>query len=129
MTATVSDGSEYSLTFANVTFNADAAIAAANEFNSLPDAGMQYLTVDETFTNTGTTGTVDPGADSVGIAFITPDGSTYAGGHAFAVTPNAITGAAEVPVGGKVTGTAVYEVPIGTTQGSFTEDNIFIAAQ
>lgn len=129
---TDSTGNKFSLTYSDVSFNADAAVTAANQLNDPAPAGQQYLSVELTLTNkdgTGQgTGQVDPGEAAFSVNFVDASHKQYTPEiTVFLADP--IVDAGTLYPGTSATGSLVYAVPVGTVSGSFVVNGVFEAAK
>ncbi len=107
---------DWEITVASVNLLANDAVAQANQFNSPPVAGSQYvmaaLTAKYVGADSGTFWT-DMSAKFIGSA-----GNTFdQGGSSYAVVPTPITDTGETFPGASVSGNLVFEVPSDQVEG------------
>lgn len=109
---------------------AGAEIAAENQFNDAPDAGMQFWIVPVTATYTGD----DTGSPTYGISvkFVGSDNRTYS--DACGVIPDPLTDIGELYGGGVAEGNACVAVPAGadglwTLTAGLLGDPVFLKAE
>jgi hypothetical protein len=96
------------------------AIAAENQFNNPPDAGMQYWIVPVTATYTGDK-TGNAGFD-IAVKFVGSDNRTY--GDSCGVIPNPLSDVGALYKGGSAQGNACVAVPAGA-EGLWTVSTSF----
>lgn len=108
---------EWEVTINSVTFGANDAVAAANQFNEAPDEGNEYMLINATMTYIGNDS--DGGMPAfVGIDYVTADGVTVDSLGTFAVAPDALDSLSTLYNGGSITGNMVIQVPSeNATQG------------
>ena len=132
---TTRDGKpEYTVTLGAITLDGNAQVAAAGEFNDVPEAGMQYIIVPVTYTYTGEeSGT--PWID-VSIEFVSAAGTGHGPYEIVAMLPNATTDVSELYPGGTGSGDMAIMVPSADiTSGTLAlssilaTDKIFVAIQ
>lgn len=108
-----SDADEWQVVVGEPTLDATADVLAADEFNSPPAEGSQYVVVPLDYTYLGTeTGYPYAGAMP---EFIGNDGVVYSLG--FATYPESVFDTAEVVPGGQAHANAVFEVPTAAVSG------------
>jgi len=125
---------EYTVTLGAITLDGNAQVAAAGEFNDVPEAGMQYIIVPVTYTYTGDeSGT--PWID-VSIEFVSAAGTTHGPYEVVAMLPNATTDVSELYPGGTGSGDMALMVPSADiTSGTLAlssilaTDKIFVAVE
>ena len=119
----------------SVTFDANAAVAAANQFNDPPADGKEYVLINYTATYIGN----DPAGDTpafVTIDFVTADGVTIDGADSIAVAPDAIDPLTTLYNGARVSGNVVRAVPSANAQNGvlavspgLVADKVFVAVK
>jgi len=124
VTLATDTGDFYELSFGEPILNANKQVAAANQFNDKPAAGMQFILVPTTFTYTGTeTGT--PWLD-IQLEFVSAAGTTHNAISTNAVPPKPITFLPELSPGESATGDLVLLVPTeDLEQGTLTVKTIY----
>ncbi len=123
---------EWEITPGAPTLDANALIAAENQFNEPAPAGSQYAILPITITYVGT----ETGAPSlIEVDFVTAQGTTHGSFDTYVTTPNSILESNELYPGGSATGNVAIAVPsadIANGQwriGSFLGEEYFFAAQ
>jgi hypothetical protein len=107
------DADEWQVVAGQPTLDATAAVLAADEFNSAPTAGNQYVVVPLEYTYLGTeTGYPYAGAMP---EFIGNDGVVYS--LSFATYPDSVFDTPELTSGGQAPANAVFEVPTAAVDG------------
>jgi hypothetical protein len=101
---------EWSIVVNSVTFAANDAVAAANQFNEPPAEGSEFILVNYSATYTGDNPEGEIAA-FVTVEYVTPDGTTVTGTETLAVAPEAIDTFSTLYTGGTVTGNAAFAVP------------------
>ena len=119
----------------SVTFNANDAVAAANQFNEPPAEGKEYVLINYTATYIGN----DPNGDTpafVLVDFVTADGVTVDGADSTAVAPDAIDTLTTLYNGASVSGNVVRAVPSSNAQDGvlavtpgLLADKVFVAVK
>ncbi len=119
----------------SVTFNANDAVAAANEFNDPPADGKEYVLINYTATYVGN----EAGGESpafVSVDYVTPDGVTIDGTDSMAVAPDAFDSLTTLYNGASVTGNVVRAVPVDRAQDGvlavrpgLLADKVFVAVK
>ena len=105
-------GNDYTVVINSVALDANAAVAAANEFNDAAPAGSSYAVVNATITYTGD----DSGyAAFVGIDYVTASGNVVTSSDNLAVAPDPQLGLQELYKGATTTGNVVLAIPDGDT--------------
>jgi len=118
-------GATYTVSVGAPTWDANALVAAENQFNDAPAEGMIYVTAPVTYTNTGAAEPITPRYEAFGIALMV-NGVAYE--QASVVIPNELTSDDIFP-GGTVTGNVVYEIPAGTNSAMWVfESEFFVTA-
>lgn len=125
----------YDITVGAPTLDANAIVAAENQFNEAAPAGQQYALLPLTVTYTGAeTGT--PGFD-ISTTFVAADGTTYEPSDVTAVGPSELYSINELYPGGTGTGNVIIAIPSADIDqgrwllkvGFIGRDEVFIAAQ
>lgn len=125
----------YDITVGAPTLDANAIVAAENQFNDVAPAGQQYALLPLTVTYTGAeTGT--PGFD-ISTSFVAADGTSYEPFDAAVVVPSPFYSINELYPGGTGTGNVVIAIPSADIEqgrwllkvGFIGRDEVFIAAQ
>ena len=133
--ATTADGEpEYEITLGAPTLNADAIIAAENQFNDAAPAGMQYAMLPITVTYQGTkTGT--PWMD-LDVSFVSAAGTTHSEMDSSVVGPAPLSDINELYPAGTATGNVVIAIPTADAatgtwviSQSFSDEKFYSAAQ
>ena len=119
----------------SVTFDANAAVAAANQLNDPPADGKEYVLINYTATYIGN----DPAGDTpafVTVDFVTADGVTIDGADSIAVAPDAIDTLTTLYNGASVSGNVVRAVPSANAQNGvlavspgLVADKVFVAVK
>ena len=119
----------------SVTFNANDAVASANQFNEPPAEGKEYVLINYTATYIGN----DPSGDTpafVLVDFVTADGVTVDGADSIAVAPDAIDTLTTLYNGASVSGNVVRAVPSAHAQDwvlavppGLLADKVFVAVK
>ena len=119
----------------SVTFNANDAVAAANEFNDPPADGKQYVLINYTATYIGDDSSGESAA-FVSVDYVTADGVTVDGTDSMAVAPDAIDSLTTLYNGASVTGNVVRAVPVDSAQDGvlavrpgLLADKVFVAVK
>ncbi|WP_162564433.1 DUF4352 domain-containing protein [Microbacterium ureisolvens] len=106
---------EWEVTINSVTFAANDAVAAENEFNEPPAEGSEYILVNATVTYVG--------ADTEGsmpvfvqIEYVTPTGETVNSYDSLVVPPDQLDSTSTLYNGGTASGNLVFAVPSATAQ-------------
>jgi len=133
--ATTADGEpEYEITLGAPTLNADAIIAAENQFNDAAPAGMQYAMLPLTVTYQGAkTGT--PWMD-LDVSFVSAAGTTHSENDSSVVGPAPLSDIHELYPAGTATGNVVIAIPTADAatgtwviSQSFSDEKFYSAAQ
>jgi hypothetical protein len=133
-TAITSD--EWEVTVNSVTFAANDAVAAANEFNEAPPAGSEYIIINSTIKYVGSD--AEGGIPAfVSIEYVTPTGETVDQADTIAVAPDpALDSMTTLYNGGTATGNIVLAVPSADAQSGviavkpgMLSDTVFFAAK
>jgi len=119
----------------SVTFNANDAVAAANQFNEPPAEGKEYVLINYTATYIGN----DPAGETpafVLVDFVTADGVTIDGADSIAAAPDAIDSLTVLYKGASVSGNVVRAVPSANAQDGvlavspgLLADKVFVAVK
>ena len=119
----------------SVTFNANDAVAAANQFNEPPAEGKEYVLISYTATYIGN----DPAGETpafVLVDFVTADGVTIDGADSIVVAPDAIDSLTVLYKGASVSGNVVRAVPSASAQDGvlavtpgLLADKVFVAVK
>jgi hypothetical protein len=125
---------EYTVTLGEITLDGNEQVAAAGEYNDVPEAGMQYIIIPVTYTYIGDeSGT--PWID-VSIEFVSAAGTTHTPHEVVALLPNATTDVSELYPDGTGSGDMAIMVPSADlTDGTLavssilSTDKIFVAIQ
>ena len=127
--------SDWKIVINSVTFNANDAVAAANELNDPPADGKQYVLINYTATYVGD----DSNGESPAFAsvdYVTADGVTIDGTDSLVVAPDAIDSLTTLYNGASVTGNVVRSVPVdGAHDGvlavrpGLLADKVFVAVK
>jgi len=133
--ATTADGEpEYEITLGAPTLNADAIIAAENQFNDAAPAGMQYAMLPITVTYQGTT-TGTPWMD-LDVSFVSAAGTTHSELDSSVVGPAPLSDINELYPAGTATGNVVIAIPTADAatgtwviSQSFSDQKFYSAAQ
>lgn len=101
--------SDWTVTVNSVDLDADAAVAAENQFNESPAEGHNYILVNLTATYTGE----DPnGANPwVGVSYVSSAGNTFSAADQSVVTPESFDSLATLYEGASETGNIALHVP------------------
>ena len=128
-------GKDWKVVVNSVTFNANDAVAAANQFNDPPAAGKEYVLINYTATYIGDDSSGESAA-FVSVDYVTADGVTVNGTDSMAVAPDAIDSLATLYKGASVTGNIVRAVPSDTAQDGvlavapgLLADTVFVAVK
>ena len=133
--ATTANGEpEYEITLGAPTLNADAIIAAENQFNDAAPAGMQYAMLPLTVTYQGAkTGT--PWMD-LDVSFVSAAGTTHSENDSSVVGPAPLSDIHELYPAGTATGNVVIAIPTADAatgtwviSQSFSDQKFYSAAQ
>lgn len=124
----------WEITPGKAVLDANAIIAAENQFNDVPDAGMVWAMLPLTIKYVGTE-TGNPFVD-ISVKFVSSAGTTHEQFDKSAVTPNDLTNLNEMYPGASATGNVAIMIPIadaaaGTwaVAGSMFGEDFFFAAQ
>ena len=128
-------GKDWKVVINSVTFNANDAVAAANEFNDPPADGKQYVLINYTATYIGDDSSGESAA-FVSVDYVTADGVTVDGTDSMAVAPDAIDSLTTLYNGASVTGNVVRAVPVDSAQDGvlavrpgLLADKVFVAVK
>jgi hypothetical protein len=122
--ADVSGNPNYTVVIGAVNLDANAAIAAENQFNAPPTPGNQYILVPVTITYVGTT-TGAP-AYEVDVAFVSAAGTTHSTFDASVVAPTPLNSVNELYPGAVATGNVAILVPSADiAAGALTVGTLF----
>ncbi|GAA1453291.1 hypothetical protein ACFP47_00675 [Nesterenkonia lacusekhoensis] len=101
--------SDWTVTVNSVDLDADAAVAAENQFNEGPAEGHTYILVNVTATYAGE----DPDGASpwVGVSYVSPAGNTFSAADQSVVTPESFDSLATLYEGASETGNIALHVP------------------
>jgi hypothetical protein len=129
MAGTDMSNNPFTVSFGSVSWDATAAIHAANQFNESPDAGHKFISVNVTVTNKGTQPSRAASTLAFGINFMGADHGVVSPTSKLAYLNTPLSSAPEIPAGGTVAGTMIFEVPTATVSGAFVADSLFEAAK
>ncbi|WP_243859137.1 DUF4352 domain-containing protein [Actinomyces sp. ZJ308] len=128
-------GKDWKVVINSVTFNANDAVAAANEFNDPPADGKEYVLINYTATYIGNEASGESPA-FVSVDYVTPGGVTVDGTDSIAVAPDALDSLTTLYNGASVTGNIVRAVPIDGAQDGvlavrpgLLADKVFVAVK
>ena len=101
--------SDWTVTVNSVDLDADAAVAAENQFNEGPAEGHTYILVNVTATYAGE----DPDGASpwVSVSYVSPAGNTFSASDRSVVTPESFDSLATLYEGASETGNIALHVP------------------
>ena len=102
----------------SVTFDANAAVAAANQLNDPPADGKEYVLINYTATYIGNDSSGESAA-FVSVDYVTADGVTVDGTDSMAVAPDAIGSLTTLYNGASVTGTLSGLFPLTVRRTEF----------
>jgi hypothetical protein len=119
---------KFDVSFGAINWDATALIKAENMFNSDPTAGMKYIMLPVTMTNTDDEEWNASGTFFWGDIKLVADGRGFNEG-AFVVAPGDLSSQGELYPGGTVTGNVVFEVPVEMTAAVWDVDGVFVASQ
>jgi hypothetical protein len=116
--------------------NANKQVAAENQFNDPPKAGMQFVlvAVELTYTNEGS----EPKSNAMLVSMnaVGPGNSSYSRSDTFAVAPNELDLVKDVFKGGTLTGNVLFEVKssdaanlVVYASGGFGNDEVYFATK
>lgn len=120
----ISGNPDYETTLGTVVLDAAAAVTAANQFNSAPKPGFQYILVPVTYKYVGKkTGTP---AIGVRIEFVSAAGTTHTSSDSIVVMPGDETAMNEIYPGASATGKVVIMIPTAdAAKGLLTVGRLF----
>lgn len=128
-------GKDWKVVINSVTFNANDAVAAANQFNDPPADGKEYVLINYTATYIGNDSSGESPA-FVSVDYVTPDGVTIDGTDSIAIAPDAIDSLTTLYNGASVTGNIVRAVPVDRAQDGvlavrpgLLADKVFVAVK
>ncbi len=121
---TVGGADQYEITLGASTLDANAIIAAENQFNEAPAAGLQYAIIPITVTYTGdATGT--PWMD-LNVEFVSAAGTTHTTTDALVAGPAPLSDINELYPGGSGTGNVVIAIPTAdAANGTWVVSQLF----
>lgn len=113
-TATFSSSDEVvEISLGEANWDANAIVAAENQFNDPPEEGMVYVLVPVTATYTGPE-KMTPWID-ISVIFLADDGRSYESGYE--VIPDDLSDVADIYDGGTATGNVLFALPIDQVPG------------
>lgn len=128
-------GEDWKVVVNSVTFNANDAVAAANQFNDPPAAGKEYILINYTATYIGDNSNGEL-ALFASVDYVTVDGITIDAAGSAVVAPDGIDFMKILHKGASVTGNIAYEVPSDTARDGVLAvtpgvmaDTVFVAVK
>lgn len=127
------NGVDWDVTVSSIEFNADQAVADANEFNDPAPDGSQFVLIDASVTYNGEDSEmVMMGVD---FAYVTDSGETHTASDTFEVAPDSLDLSAELYNGGTEAGNVLLAIPedatglIRVNTGFFDQEDAFFATE
>lgn len=129
-------GEEWKVVVNSVTFDATAAVLAADPLNDEPGDGREFILVNYSVTYLGDDANGQSPAIHVDVAYVSPDGTTVGTYDTPVVAPDAIASMTTLYNGGSVTGNTAFAVDSATAKDGviavrpgILADKVFVALQ